>query len=163
MCKSSNLYATYSTWPENISRRILGEHVFFQADSFSILTSSGVSHIEQTPCWSELPRSQGESLQSRHPRWVHAYVLLREWVALETRRRDPSRGVRRRCLLAVLDPCRGRVVCMDLVIECEGRADACLAGTYMLSVSARGQRWISGSQEPRGGERGPRKPKNGVK
>lgn len=57
MCKSSNFYASHSTWPKNIWWK-LWLNVF--SDSYPIWTDSGVSDIEQTPCWSELQRSEQE-------------------------------------------------------------------------------------------------------
>lgn len=110
----------------------MSEYVFLQCDSYPILTDSGVSDIEQTPCWSELSRSK----QGRACRTDPHRALMRTscWEDGSLWRPDVGiqAGVQRRCVFAPQAPCQGRAVCVERVIEWEKHAGACLTGSFRL-------------------------------
>lgn len=110
----------------------MSECVFLHCDSYPILTDSGVSDIEQTPCWSELLRRE----QGRACRTDTHRALMRTscWEDGSPWRPDVGllAGVQRRCVFTLQGSCQGRAVCVDHVIEWEKHAGACLTGSFRL-------------------------------
>lgn len=133
--------ADLKTFSETISK-----YVFFQSDAYPILTDSGVSDIEQTPCWSELLKSK----QERACRTDTHHSLMRTscWEDGSPWRPDVGilAGVQRRCVLPLV---KEELFVWIMLLSGRKHAGACLTGSSRLQwFSSHSHWWKSGNQKP---------------